>query len=245
MKQSEVIQGVLKDFEYQKGLEVFKAIVPNQKVAIQRLEAYQNESRLKSLLKGLLSDLSVYQTTYQGQFEKKKEIKVSKNIKSIAVASIELPQMQEELEEENYPEHYPPILQQLLIDAAKKIRQKRKLSSQLHENKPKNQSQRVSQILKFSEEITEIYQAKKCFDEQGYLPEKLTGNLKDYSNEIKELQHQMKLAKSRISKNKAKLKNPKEFSRGNPQLWREKIEQDEKLKAELIQKIQTLKNGTY
>ena len=101
----------------------------------------------------------------------------------------------------------------------------------------------MNQILKLAEEIDEAYAIKKRFDKEAILPKHLLAPVDRLSNDIKTIDHELRLVRSRISRNKAKLNNPKEVAEagGMVRKWRQKLEEDEQLYAELRQRYIQLK----
>lgn len=121
------------------------------------------------------------------------------------------------------------------------VRSKQKLSNTLAEMVPHSAPSVVNQILSLSEEISSIYEAKRKFDEDRILPNDWLMQDEKFANTIKELDKQIKLSRARISKAKAKLKNPNEVRDGGGNRLRKKIREEEEYKIQLTQKIMHLK----
>jgi len=142
----------------------------------------------------------------------------------------------------NYPEHYPPILQGKLVEAGQLTARKRKLSNSLFElqDKPQALEQTVSEILLLSETIDMIYMHKANFDTHGYLPPAWTTALDELPNSRAALTSRLDSVKRRLREYSAKLNNFTECTQageGVVRTWREKKQQYEQEKNELLQKI--------
>ena len=144
----------------------------------------------------------------------------------------------------NYPEHYPPILQSKLIEASKLTQSKRQISNSLYSLKenPNGLEQAVSNILLMSESIDKIYAHKENFDSNGYLPKEWTDKLDELPNSLAELNKKLDSVKRRIREYSAKLNNFNECMEvGEVAVgkWREIKKKYEIEKYELMQKIAT------
>lgn len=147
--------------------------------------------------------------------------------------------------EYGYPDYYPPVLVRLLVNAANKVAMKRRLSNSLQkiEGGTEEARQTVNQILTLADEIDEAYNIKRRFDKEAILPKHLLAPVDRLSNDVNIVEKELRLVRSRISRNKAKLNNPREVAEAGPMVrkWRAKLEEDEQLYQELKQRYVQLK----
>jgi hypothetical protein len=138
---------------------------------------------------------------------------------------------------------YPPILQQLLITARAKVREKQALSQSLHKIAKANDHQAaketVSRILSLADDIDKLYDYKKLFDLKGIIHQDLLAPADQLPATLADITQEINNTQARLSKNRAKLKNPKTYSDYGGQYvvkLRKKVADDEELLAQLKQK---------
>ena len=233
---------------FSKGLllRLAKTAYPQEIPRIERM----GEQAAREFIQARLTDPDTYR--YAGQIDFEGAVQTPKETPSlpkieVSRVEIKIEDYEEELPDEDegleYPERYPERLVQLLIEARKMTRKKRSLSNSLHEKQPQSAFGTVKEILGLSEKIDELYAVKRVFDTKGYLPVKYSEEANKLANEIEGLQHELANTRARISKNKAKLKNPSE--KIQKELIQDKVKEDEKLRAEIKDKLHQLRTTLH
>lgn len=202
MKKSDLIKELLANFEVEKALQIAEKLDLN----VRHLNS--NPVFMRAFFQNLLTETRFYkeEVNFEIKFKPIKTI-------SFEVSTSQIQNFVQDSEQmaDDFPEHYPIVLQELMIDARRKVAHKQFLSNSLYDlaQKKADASSTVKQILTLEGQITEIYEDKKYFDQHLILPAKYAKN-QIPETEKEDLRREYNNLKANISKTKAKLLNPSE-----------------------------------
>ncbi len=212
--------------DFAQCLDLFKKLRPDSTGQIRMIEQRKNLNGLLSLLENERSNSKVIKAAID------------------TIISYKQDEYGDTVEINEYPDYFPFMLQNLLIETNKLIKRKQELSNSLKnlKDKPSAAVQTCKEISELSEVISENFMIKYDFLKTGYLPDKLVNPVSNLSNDLDVLQKTLQSVQEKISKCKAKLKNPTELTKeGKARQWREEIKLGEAKRAALMDKIKILK----
>lgn len=149
----------------------------------------------------------------------------------------------------SYPEHYPPILVQKLVEARRLVSEKAKISNSLFELYKANDEQGLANatiiIKSLQGIIDDIYKAKENFDNFGYLPKSWVDGIDDVPNDKLFVEKELNSLQAKLRGLKAKLRNPAECKQAGEvkvNKWRIQLKEVEESISKYKQKLTTLIN---
>lgn len=225
------IKQLLANFRPAEAAALLRHHRPHLLRQIARAERLNGGTGLRGMLQQMLTDPATWRE--QGA----QKITVERVQAAIKVATTH----EDEPTAGDYPAHYPPVLVENLLVARRLVAQKRRLSNQLRHRAPKPAADLTGQITTLQQQIDFIYKAKRAYDSSRMLPDEWTGKNEGKQQEIRKLRHELALIRSRISRYKARLKNPDELKNGEPAKWREALRTDEKRRAAIKQQLLQLR----
>lgn len=239
MKKSDLIKELLANFEVEKALQIAEKLDLN----VRNLAS--NPVFMRAFFQNLLTETRFYkeEVNFESKFLTEKKVGQGQTlIRSLTLSDwkVSTSQIQNFIADseqiaDDFPEHYPIVLQELMIDARRKVAHKQFLSNSLYDlaQKKADASSTVKQILILEGQITEIYEDKKYFDQQLILPAKYAKN-QIPETEKEDLRREYNNLKANISKTKAKLLNPSEK---NKPILQAKLKEFEKKRMALAIKL--------
>ena len=191
------ILSCVQNFDYDKALELFKKYLPTKKYLYKKFTQRKNKRHERQLI----NHLKIVAASPE-KLIKREHIPEVSNISKAAQTN------------QNYTPRkvngYPETLEEMIVQRGKMINQKKILSNNLHTliNKPTEAKEAVQSIIALKGRIDAIDRNQRHFERHSKLPKKLERYKKEYSS-LEEIEHAIKLARSRISKTKNKIERAK------------------------------------